>query len=81
MFKWRKERKKRYVIFKRKKHRNKNPNLPAQVMADSCLLMDDMLFLLTCLHKLRTRENSTSLYRSQHCGCVRPYDVLNPSEL
>lgn len=36
------------------KEMNINPNLPAQLMEDSCLPMDDMLFLVTCLHKLRT---------------------------
>lgn len=33
----------------RKKERNINPNLPAQLMEGSCLLMDDMLFPVTFL--------------------------------
>lgn len=48
----------RKVMFKQKKdkdrqkERNINPDLPAKLMEDSCLLMDDILSLVSCLHKL-----------------------------
>ena len=54
--------------------------IPAKLMEDSCLLMDDMIFL-RIRHKLRKNENSAALYRSQICGCVCPHDTLNSSEL
>lgn len=38
-----------------------NPNIPAQLIEESCLLMEDMLILATCIHKSRTKENPTSL--------------------
>lgn len=54
------KREKNYIIYINKRKQaskqetNINPNIPEQPMTDSCLLMDDMLFLVTCLHKVRT---------------------------
>lgn len=37
-------------------------NLLAQLIEDSCLLRDDMLSLLTVLHKIRTNQSRVSIY-------------------
>lgn len=63
-----------------KKEGTINPDIPAQLMEDSCLLMDDMLVEATGLQQVRTTESRMGIKITELWVCLLSH-TSDPSDL